>query len=98
MRRYFSKEDFICFLNLLEENKESDVFIERLEDNSIEKYPFIKMQFNGSTIILYEDPSGSIGIIQDTPVAPWEDYAEGVFENLEPGGECKVFINVWEDK
>ena len=98
MRRYFSKEDFICFLNLLEENKESDVFIERLEDNSIEKYPFIKMQFNGSTIILYEDPSGSIGIIQDTPVAPWEDYAEGVFENLEQEGEYKVFINVRRDK
>ena len=98
MRRYFSKEDFICFLNLLEENKESDVFIERLEDNSIEKYPFIKMQFNGSTIILYEDPSGSIGIIKDTPVAPWEDYAEGVFENLEQEGEYKVFINVRRDK
>ena len=92
MRRYFSKEDFITFINLLEEDKTFKVFTESLEDGSVESHEFRKMKFAGETIVLYECYYGGIGIIQDTPVAPWEDYAEGVFEDLTREGEYKVFI------
>ena len=93
MRRYFSKEDFITFINLLEEDKTSKVFTESLEDGSVESYEFRKIKFAGETITLYEFYSGCIGLIQDTPVAPWEDYAEGVFEDLTRESEYKVFID-----
>jgi hypothetical protein len=28
----------------------------------------------------------------NTPVAPWEDYAEGVYEDFMMNGEYKLFI------
>ena len=92
MKRYFSKEDFICFINLLEENKPTKLFTESLEDGSVNSYNFMKIQFAGETIILYEFYAGGVGIIQDTPVAPWEDYAEGVFEDLTMNDEYRVFV------
>ena len=33
-------------------------------------------------------------LIQDTPVAPWNDYAESVYENLIQEGEHKILIKV----
>lgn len=92
MKRYFDLNDFITFLNLLEEDKTSKVFTESLEDESTEAYEFRKIKFAEETIVLYEHYSGEIGIIQDSPVAPWEDYAEGVYEDLVRDGEYKLFI------
>ncbi len=90
-RRYFNLKDFITFLNLLEENKATELCIE-YTDSSIEKYNFMMLYFNGNAIILYGNDNSHAGIIQDTPVAPWEDYAEGVFEDLVRDGDYKVFI------
>ncbi len=92
MKRYFDLKDFITFLNLLEEGKVTKLYSECLEDSSVGESNFLKMQFAGNDIILYDHPSGHVGIIQDTPVAPWEDYAEGVYEDLVQEGECKLFI------
>lgn len=92
MKRYFDEKEFIAFLNLLEENKQTKLFTESLEDDNVEELTFMKMEFNNWTIILYTHPSGDVGIIQDTPVAPWEDYAESVFGDLTLDGEFKIFI------
>ena len=92
MKRYFSKEDFITFINLLEEDKTTKLFTESIEDGSVESYEFRKIKFAGETIVLYEYYAGGIEIIQDTPVAPWEDYAEEVFEDLTVNDEFKVYI------
>ena len=92
MKRYFSKEDFICFLNLLECGKITPLHTESVEDESTDTYYFMKEVFLGEEIILYQIYSGGVGIIQDTPVAPWEDYAESVWEDLGREDEFKVFI------
>ena len=94
MKRYFSKEDFISFLNLLECDKVTPLYTESVADGSTDTYYFMKEIFLGDEIILYQIYSGGVGIIQDTPVAPWEDYAEGVWEDLVRNGEFKVFIEV----
>jgi hypothetical protein len=92
MKRYFDLKDFITFLNLLEDNKVTPLFTESVEDGSIEKYNFMKMMFSDNTIILYDHPMCQIGIIQDSPVAPWDDYAESVYEDLTMSDEYKLFI------
>ena len=92
MKRYFNLEDFITFLKLLEEGKITKLYSECLEDGSIEKFNFLKIQFAVNEIILYDHPSGHIGIIQDTPVALWDDYAEEVYDDLTMNDEYKVFI------
>ena len=53
------------------------------------------MDFKGKftyEVILYDHPSGSVGIIQDNPVSPWEDYAEDVYDDLTMNGEYKMYI------
>lgn len=92
MKRYFDLKDFLTFLTLLEENKVTDLFTESVEDGSVEKYQFIRMNFAGSDIILHDHPSKTIGIIQDYPYASWDGYAEGVYEDLVQEGEYKLFI------
>jgi hypothetical protein len=92
MKRYFSLEDFLTFINFLEENRVTELFTESVEDSSIDKHNFMKMEFSGNTIILYDHPMCQVGIIQDSPVAPWDDYAEGVYEDLTMNDEYKVFI------
>ena len=95
MKRYFSKEDFISFLNLLEADKYSKLSVEYVEDGSTEEVNFLKMDFKGRftyEVILYDHPSGSVGIIQDIPVSPWEDYAEDVYDDLTMNGEFKMYI------
>ena len=92
MKKYFSLGDFITFLNLLVHNETTKLFVESQEDGSVDEVNFLKMQFCRNTIILYDHPSGHVGIIQNTPVAPWEDYAEGVYEDLTMNDEYKLFI------
>jgi hypothetical protein len=92
MKRYFDLKDFITFLNLLEDNKVTPLFTESVEDGSIKKHNFMKMIFSDNTIILYDHPMCQTGIIQDSPVAPWEDYAEGVYGDLTMNDEYKLFI------
>ena len=92
MKRYFSKEDFIDFLNLLEENKRTKLFIESVEDGSIVVNNFMKMQYSNVPIILYDHPYGVVGIIQDSPFQTWTEYAEGVYDDLTINGEFKIFV------
>ena len=92
MRRYFNLEDFITFLNLLEENKTTGLYSECIEDGFVYTHKFLKMKFGNSTIILYDHPSGHVGIIQDTPVAPWDDYTQLVYEDLTLNDEYQLFI------
>ena len=92
MKRYFDLKDFVTFLNLLEVNRTTELYSECLEDGFVYTHKFLKMEFGNSSIILYDHPSGHVGIIQDTPVAPWDDYAEGVYEDLTMNDEYKVFI------
>jgi mannose-1-phosphate guanylyltransferase len=68
-------------------------FAEEVE-GEIEECKFKKINFCGEDIILYDTLRGSFGIIQDTPVSPWDDYAEGVYEDLIQEGEYKIFIKV----
>jgi len=91
-KRYFDVKDFLTFLILLEDNKPESVFTESIEDGTVEEYTFMRMSFKDNNIILYENPSYGIGIIQDTIMNPWKDSAELVFEDLECCGEYKVFI------
>lgn len=90
--KYLGLEEFVTFLNLLENNKTAELFTESIEDGSIDKHNFMKMEFSGNDIIIFDHPSCTVGIIQDTPVAPWEDYAEEVYKDLVIGGEYKLFI------
>jgi hypothetical protein len=97
MKRYFDLKDFICFLNLLEADKPTSLFVENIiyeeeVEGETEECKFQKISFCGEDIILYDTLRGSIGLIQDTPVASWEDYAEGVYEDLVQEGEYKLFI------
>ena len=94
MKRYLESEDFIEFLTNLKENKITELFTESIEDNSITTYNFLKMKFSDNTIILYDAPYCCTGIIQDSSVAPWDDYAEGVFEDLTMNDEYKVYIEM----
>lgn len=94
MKRYFDLKDFICFLNLLEYNKETPLYTESVEDGSTDKHNFMKIKFSGNDVILYDHPSCTVGIIQDSPVAPREDYAEEVFGDLIQNGEYNMFIKV----
>lgn len=97
MKRYLDLKDFICFLNLLEVGKPTNLYVETVTDEEevegeVERCIFQKINFCGEKIILYDTLRGSFGLIQDTPMASWDDYAEGVFEDLMQEGECKVFI------
>ena len=92
MKKYLNLQDFISFLKSLEVNESKVLSTESLEDGSIDNHTFMKIQFAGETIVLYEFYAGGVGVIQDTPVAPWEDYAESVWEDLVREDEFKVFI------
>ena len=92
MKKYFDLKDFITFLNLLKVGKTTKLYSECLEDGFVYTHKFLKMKFANSSIILYDHPSGHIGIIQDTPVTPWNDYAKGVYEDLVQEGEYELFI------
>ena len=92
MKKYLNAEEFVEFLDSLEPYKIVDVFTESEEDDSESAHKFMKMWFDNSTIILYTHPYACIGLIQDTPVSPWEDYAKGVYEDFTVEGEYKLFI------
>ena len=91
MKKYFDKDDFITFLENLEVGKETSLFIEHAEAET-EECKFLKVHFCVEDIILCDTLNGAYGIIQDTPVAPWIDHAEFLFEAFENNGESKVFI------
>lgn len=92
MKKYLNLQDFISFIKSLEEDKPTKLFTKSVEDGSIDSYIIMKLQFAKNTVVLYEIYAGGVGIIQDTPVAPWEDYAEGVYEDLTMNNEYKLFI------
>ena len=92
MKKYLNLQDFVSFIKSLEVNESKVLPTESLEDGSIDNHTFMKIQFAGETIVLYEFYAGGVGIIQDTPVAPWEDYAEAVFEDLTVSGEHHMYI------
>lgn len=97
MKRYLDLEDFITFLKQLEVGKPTSLYVETIPyeeevEGDIEECVFQKINFCGENVIIYDTLRGSLGLIQDTPVAPWDDYAESVFEDLENEGECRIFI------
>ena len=91
-RRYFKLEDFIDFLKDLKVGEVKKLHTESMEDGEVSSYSFKKDIFNGNTFILYDSSYGEVGIIQDTSMISWEEFAEGTFEVLEMNGEYKVFI------
>ena len=99
MKRYFDLKDFIAFLHSLEVDKPTSLFVETViyeeeVEGEIGECKFQKINFCGECIVLYDILRGSVGLIQNTPVAPWEDYAESVYEDLVQEGENKIFIKV----
>jgi hypothetical protein len=99
MKRYFGLKDFITFLNLLEVDKPVSLFVERVTyeeeiEGETEECKFQKVNFCGEDVILYDTLRGSFGLIQDSPVAPREDYAEEVFGYLIQNGEYNMFIKI----
>jgi hypothetical protein len=93
MNKYLNSKDFIDYLREIKYDIPVKIYQECIEDNSVETYTFMRTKFNGNTIILYDSPNGmSVGIIQDTPVAPWDDYVEGVYEDLTINNEYQLFI------
>ena len=93
MRKYFTSEDFITFLNLLKEDKLEKLYIEDVINDEIYEVPFLKKQFDSSTIILFGGHLGAIGLIQDTPLLSWKQLAEDIFEDLVSEDGNKIFIN-----
>jgi len=97
MKKYLDLKGFTAFLEQLEVGKPTSLYVETIPyeeeiEGDIEECVFQKINFCGEDVILYDTLMGSFGLIQDTPVALWDDYAESVFEDLEHEGECKVFI------
>ena len=91
MTQQIDVNGFVEFLTNMEKNVQKEVFVENV-DGDVESVPFIKIDFNRSTVVLYENPVCSVGIIQDTPVAPFEDYVKEVFYDLENEGENRVMV------
>ena len=97
MKRYFSQQDFYYFLSLLEVDKEESLFVETIPyqeeiEGDVEECKFLKVNFYGEDIILYDNLRGGIDIIQNTPSAPWTDYAKLVFEILQNKGKCRIYL------
>ena len=91
-KRYLDLEDFMDFLKNIEENNPRTIFLEFIEDGSLEQSVFLKMKFNDSLIILYSHPDGEVDVIQDTPVSSLEEYAEEIYGDLILNGEYNMFI------
>jgi hypothetical protein len=92
MNKYLNLKDFIDYLREIKYDIPVKIYQEGIEDNSVETYTFMRTKFNGNPIILYDCPNCTVGIIQDTPVSPWNDYAELVYEDLIVEKEYKLFI------
>ena len=92
MDKYLKSKDFIDYLREIKYDIPIKIYQECLEDNNIDTYNFMKMTFNGNPIILYDCPNCTVGIIQDTPVSPWDDYAQLVYEDLTINNEYQLFI------
>lgn len=92
MKKYLDLEGFKSFIAGLQLDKPEKFYTESLEDGEICSYLIKKEEFAGDSICLYETPYCCVGVIQDTPVAPTEDYIEGVFDDFEHEGEYKIFI------
>lgn len=91
-RKYLNLKEFIDFLKNLKVGEVKKLNTESMEDGEVSPYSFKKDIFNGNTFILYDSFYGEVGIIQDTSMISWEEFAEGTFEVLEMNGEYKVFI------
>ena len=93
MKKYLNAEEFVEFLDSLEPYKIINVFTESEEDGSESAHKFMKIWFSNSTIILYTHPYDCIGIIQDTPIYSWDDYAREIYnDDFAVEGEYKLFI------
>lgn len=93
MKNYLDQESFIQLLENLENNKPVNIYTESIEDGSVCTYTFMRMQFCGVPIILYDNVLGYICVLQDA-MTPWEDCAEGVFEDLTGNDEYKIFTEI----
>lgn len=84
-------DGFIEFIEKLEDNEPKELISVDFEGNK-DEFLFMKVPFAGWFVVLYENGYGAVGIIQDTPAAPFEDYAESVFDDLLREGECELFV------
>lgn len=92
MKRYLDYNEFCKFLEDLEEDKMTTVYTEDNDGNECENSSFMKINFNGNIAILFENAYGEVGILQDTHMMSYEDYAEDLFEYLEEEGRYRVYI------
>lgn len=92
MKKYLDLEGFKDFIRNLKIDESQTIYTEEIDDGYINAYQFKKIYFAEEIIVLYDNPYASVGTIQETPVAPMENYIEGVFEDLENEGEYTIFI------
>ena len=84
-------DGFVEFIKNLKFGEIEKVFA-KSEEGDEDNYSFLKLSFCAETVILYESPYHSIGVIQDCPFAPWEDVCHGVFDDLSCESEYELFI------
>lgn len=91
MKKYINCENFIQWLENLKLNNYYSLYVEK-DDSEPMEYLFLRVVFDGSDVIIHSCAYGGLGTIFDTPIAPWQDYAECLFNDLEDEGRYKLFI------
>lgn len=91
MKKYLDLEGFQTFLSSLKEDTPASINYESTEDSTSDPLPFMKVKFAGVSMILCMMPSSMVTVIQDTPVAPIEDYISDLFSYLSDK-EHKLYI------
>lgn len=97
MKRYFSKEDFITFLRLLEVGKPTTLYVEAPHyeeeiEGEIDECVFLKVSLCGDDIIIYDTLKGFWGLIQDIPDMPLDYFEDEAYESLVCDGVNRIFI------
>ena len=89
-----TKLDCKCFLKWLESlqlDKYTELYIANETTGDVWSNSFRKIEFNCSQIILYEDLMGTVSILQDSPVAPWEDMVSDLYDAFTSKGENVLY-------
>ena len=92
MKKYIDFEGFNKLLEDLKSGEKTMVFVEDEEGNAVSNPSFMKIDFVGNTVILFENPFGGVSVIQDSEWMSYEDYMEELYYDLEESGDCKLYI------
>lgn len=84
-------KSFLGWLKNLETDKYTELYICNEESDDILPKTFRKISFIRN-IILYEDLSDTISILQDSPVSSWEDSVADLYEAFTFNGENILYI------